>query len=48
MPGEFVWREGPRTDAWRELWRRLLSDVVARNELPAEWDEPTEPRGDAE
>lgn len=40
MPIDVVWEEGPRTDAWNELWRRLLAAVVedGGKEEPCESD----------
>lgn len=32
MPIDAVWEEGPRTEAWNELWRRLLAAVVEDGE----------------
>lgn len=28
LPVEAVWHEGPRNDAWEELWRRIFSEVL--------------------
>ncbi len=28
------WTTGPRTAAWDELWRRILSDVCGNHETP--------------
>lgn len=29
LPIEAAWAEGPRTEAWNELWRRLLAVAFA-------------------
>ncbi|MEZ4503579.1 MAG: hypothetical protein R3C39_13210 [Dehalococcoidia bacterium] len=29
LPVDAFWDEGPRTEAWNELWRRLLEVVLA-------------------
>lgn len=48
LPTEFDWREGSRTDAWRELWRRLLADVLAEYARSASLDDASDqaPDGD--
>lgn len=28
MPIDAVWEEGPRTEAWKRLWRRLIAAVL--------------------
>ena len=28
MPIDAVWEEGPRTEAWNKLWRRLIAAVL--------------------
>jgi hypothetical protein len=28
MPIDAVWEEGPRTEAWNRLWRRLIAAVL--------------------
>lgn len=30
MRVEAIWEEGPRNEAWEELWRRLLAAVLER------------------
>src|SRR5690606_19456465 len=32
MPIDAAWEEGPRTEAWNELWRRLLASVFEEDE----------------
>jgi|GEM_PF-5656643 len=46
MPTDFDWRNGSRTDAWRELWRRLLSDVLAEYARSMLTDEASDQHGD--
>lgn len=30
LPTEVTWHEGDRNEAWDELWRRILSDVLGK------------------
>lgn len=42
-----IWRTGPRTRAWDELWRRLLADVSDPEGLPTpDAQEPARPAGE--
>lgn len=44
MPIDTTWEEGPRTEAWNELWRRLLAAVFEDDdrEEPRDGGEPDE------
>jgi hypothetical protein len=46
MPIDATWEEGPRTEAWNELWRRLLAAVFEEDEQPGEETERSIDDGD--
>lgn len=42
MPIDATWEEGPRTEAWDELWRRLLAAVFEDDDREEDRGEPDE------